>query len=333
MPAAQRQRAPCTSTAFCRTTARTAGPACGPQHTALTGHVAAERDPALARCPDACKRLTRVRGSRWTMHEAAHVVVCATAFAQAEFDRIGATVQRVPFGVDLDTFTPSRRDSRLRRELAAGAGVLLVHCGRRSREKHPQRSIDTVTALHAAGMRVRLAIAGDGPMRRTLERRARRLPVTFLGFLGRRRDVARLLASGRGARPGPARDLRPGRTRGAGLRDARGRLPVLGPGRDRRTGLRPGGDRRPCILRTSDPAPQSRRPGPPQTCRPRPRRAVRLALGGGPDGRRTASRLTGPISSVRRHGTFSTTSIRVRIGRSASWTWEAIRWSRFYALL
>jgi hypothetical protein len=52
-------------------------------------------------------------------------VVCATAFAPAEFDRIGTTVQRAPFGVDLDTFTvdldtftPARRDPRLRRELA-----------------------------------------------------------------------------------------------------------------------------------------------------------------------------------------------------------------------
>ena len=93
---------------------------------------------------------------------------------------------------------------RLRRELADGAGVLLVHCGRLSREKHPQRSIDTVAALHAAGMRVRLAIAGDGPMRRTLERGARHLPVTFLRFLGHRRDVARLLASADVAlAPGP----------------------------------------------------------------------------------------------------------------------------------
>ena len=51
------------------------------------------------------------------------VVVCATAFAQAEFDRIGAPTHRVPFGVDLDTFRPSRRDPRLRDELAAGAEV------------------------------------------------------------------------------------------------------------------------------------------------------------------------------------------------------------------
>jgi alpha-1,6-mannosyltransferase len=132
------------------------------------------------------------------------VVVCSTAFAQAEFDRIGAPVTRVPFGVDLDTFSPLRRDPRLRRELAQGARLLMVHCGRLSREKHPGRSIETAAVLHAAGMRVRLVVAGDGPMRRLLERRARHLPVTFVGFLGRRTDVARLLASADVAiAPGP----------------------------------------------------------------------------------------------------------------------------------
>jgi len=131
-------------------------------------------------------------------------VVCSTAFAQAEFDRIGAPVTRVPFGVDLDTFNPRRRDPRLRRELAPDAGLLMVHCGRLSREKHPGRSIETAAVLHAAGMRVRLVVAGDGPMRRLLERRARHLPVTFVGFLGRRTDVARLLASADVAiAPGP----------------------------------------------------------------------------------------------------------------------------------
>ena len=41
-------------------------------------------------------------------------------------------------------------------------------------------------------------------MRRALERRARHLPVTFLGFLGHRHDVARLLASADVAlAPGP----------------------------------------------------------------------------------------------------------------------------------
>jgi alpha-1,6-mannosyltransferase len=123
-------------------------------------------------------------------------VVCTTAFARAEFERIGArNVAQVPLGVDLATFSPRHRDPGLRSDLAAGADALLVHCGRLSPEKHPERSIDTVAALRAAGHRVRLVVAGDGPRRPHLERRAAGLPVTFLGFVRERRDLARLLAS------------------------------------------------------------------------------------------------------------------------------------------
>ncbi|WP_028926172.1 glycosyltransferase [Pseudonocardia acaciae] len=132
-------------------------------------------------------------------------VVCTTAFAGAEFDRIGArNVLRVPLGVDLAAFSPSRRDAGLRHRLAGPADTLLVHCGRLSAEKHVERSVDTVAALHAAGARVRLVVAGDGPRRTALERRARSLPVTFLGFLADRAAVATLLASSDVAlAPGP----------------------------------------------------------------------------------------------------------------------------------
>ncbi|MEU6641116.1 glycosyltransferase [Saccharomonospora sp. NPDC046836] len=123
-------------------------------------------------------------------------VVCTTAFARGEFDRIGApNVERVPLGVDLRTFSPALRDAGWRRTLSAGADALLVHCGRLSPEKHVERSVDTVAELTESGARVRLVIAGDGPRRRALERRARGLPVTFLGFLSDRAEVARLLAS------------------------------------------------------------------------------------------------------------------------------------------
>jgi alpha-1,6-mannosyltransferase len=123
-------------------------------------------------------------------------VVCTTAFAREEFDRIGApNVQRVPLGVDLAAFAPGMRDHGWRAALAGGADTLLVHCGRLSPEKHVERSVDTVAELTESGGRVRLVIAGDGPRRRALERRARGLPVTFLGFVSERTTVARLLAS------------------------------------------------------------------------------------------------------------------------------------------
>ncbi|WP_435068910.1 glycosyltransferase [Amycolatopsis thermoflava] len=143
--------------------------------------------PLARRVADAANR--RMAGNYDT-------VVCTTSFAREEFDRIGvANVRQVPLGVDLATFRPAHHDSGLRHELASGADALLVHCGRLSPEKHVERSVDTVAELTEAGDRVRLVIAGDGPRRRALERRARGLPVTFLGFVSDRTAVARLLAS------------------------------------------------------------------------------------------------------------------------------------------
>jgi alpha-1,6-mannosyltransferase len=108
------------------------------------------------------------RAARWVadvanarMAAAYDTVVCTTSFARAEFERIGArNVAKVPLGFDLATFSPLRRDTALRAGLADGAETLLVHCGRLSPEKHPERSIDTVAALRAEGHRVRLVVAG-----------------------------------------------------------------------------------------------------------------------------------------------------------------------------
>ncbi|WP_300007351.1 glycosyltransferase [Pseudonocardia sp.] len=145
--------------------------------------------------PDAAaRRVADAANAR--MAAAYDTVVCTTSFARAEFERIGAgNVAQVPLGVDLATFSPRHRDPDLRTRLAGDADALLVHCGRLSPEKHPERSIDTVAALAAAGHRVRLVVAGDGPRRPMLQRRAAGLPVTFLGFVPDRSRLARLLAS------------------------------------------------------------------------------------------------------------------------------------------
>lgn len=130
------------------------------------------------------------------MAENYDTVVCTTSFARAEFDRIAVSnVRRVPLGVDLVAFAPANRDAGWRHRLSSGADVLLVHCGRLSPEKHVERSVDTIAELTESGQRVRLVIAGDGPSRRALERRARGLPVTFVGFVQDRADVAKILAS------------------------------------------------------------------------------------------------------------------------------------------
>ena len=135
-----------------------------------------------------------------------HRVICTTGWAAAEFGRIDAgNVVRVPLGVDLDTFSP--RVARVRSRYVGEGQILLVHCGRLSAEKRPQRSLTTLATLRAEGMPVRLVVAGDGPLRPRLVRRAARagLPVTFAGFLPGRAELAALLASADVAiAPGPA---------------------------------------------------------------------------------------------------------------------------------
>jgi alpha-1,6-mannosyltransferase len=91
----------------------------------------------------------------------------------------------------------------LRASYAAAHNPLLVHCGRLSVEKRVDRSIEAVGALRQEGVDARLVVAGDGPRRESLERRARGLTplpdgrpaVHFTGFIADRTRLATLLAS------------------------------------------------------------------------------------------------------------------------------------------
>ncbi len=133
-------------------------------------------------------------------------VICTTAWAATEFERIGArNLVWAPLGVDLDTFSPP--GETVKAAYAAPGQALLVHCGRLAPEKKPQRSLNTLATLLRDGLPARLVVAGDGPLRRRLERRVARhvLPVTFAGFLSDRADLAALLGSADVAiAPGPA---------------------------------------------------------------------------------------------------------------------------------
>ncbi|WP_062795642.1 glycosyltransferase [Williamsia muralis] len=151
----------------------------------------------------AARRLADVANRRTA--QSYDTVVCTTDFAREEFDRIGATnVRRVPLGVDLRTFHPDRRDAGTRARWARTDQPLLVHCGRLSVEKHVDGSIDALGVLRDNGVDARLVIAGDGPMRGRLERRAAGLPVEFAGFITDQLALARLLASADVAlAPGP----------------------------------------------------------------------------------------------------------------------------------
>jgi alpha-1,6-mannosyltransferase len=123
-------------------------------------------------------------------------VVTTTNFAAAEFDEIGTSnVVRVPLGVDLETFSPAHRNEELRTKMAKGGDVLLVHCGRLSPEKKPERSLQVLRELLSRGINARLVYIGSGPLHKKLYDSSRDIPVTFWGYVANKNLLAQMIAS------------------------------------------------------------------------------------------------------------------------------------------
>jgi glycosyltransferase involved in cell wall biosynthesis len=86
-----------------------------------------------------------------------------------------------PGGVDTDRFRPGRHSAEMRARLTDGhpESSLLLYVGRLSAEK----GIERLKPILEAMPNVRLALVGDGPHRKTLERHFEGLPMHMAGFL------------------------------------------------------------------------------------------------------------------------------------------------------
>jgi alpha-1,6-mannosyltransferase len=156
-------------------------------HESLAGLLGVWGMPARDRLADRLNRRTA---------EMYDQVVCTTAFAAAEFRRLGVpNLAEVPLGVDLDGFHPDRADAVVRSRYARPEELLIVYASRLSADKRPELAVDTVAALRAGKVRAVLVVAGDGSRRAALAYRAARLPVRFAGHIADRSAVAGLLAS------------------------------------------------------------------------------------------------------------------------------------------
>ena len=123
-------------------------------------------------------------------------VVTTTNFAAAEFNEIGTSnIVRVPLGVDLETFSPAHRNEELRAKMLKGGDVLLVHCGRLSPEKKPERSLQVLRELLNRGVNARLVYIGSGPLHKKLYDSSRDIPVTFWGYVANKNLLAQMIAS------------------------------------------------------------------------------------------------------------------------------------------
>jgi alpha-1,6-mannosyltransferase len=122
-------------------------------------------------------------------------IVCTTAFAAAEFRRLGVpNLVEVPLGVDLDEFHPRKADEAVRARYARAGELLIVFCSRLSAVKRPELAVDALAVLRNDKVPAVLAVAGDGTRRTALAYRSARLPVRFTGHIAERSDVAALLA-------------------------------------------------------------------------------------------------------------------------------------------
>jgi alpha-1,6-mannosyltransferase len=123
-------------------------------------------------------------------------IVCTTAFAAAEFRRLGVpNLVEVPLGVDLRKFHPGAADPAVRARYARPDETLVVYCSRLSADKRPELAVDTVATLRGGKWPAVLVVAGDGSRRAALAYRSARLPVRFAGHIADRSAVAALLAS------------------------------------------------------------------------------------------------------------------------------------------
>lgn len=123
-------------------------------------------------------------------------IVATSHFGAREYQTsaasVGTPLVRIPLGVDLDTFHPTRRPVTLP---GAGNALRLVHVGRLSREKSPHLAVATAAELHRRGVPLTMDVYGQGPHLDELVAIAGDAPVTFHGHVASRLELARRIAS------------------------------------------------------------------------------------------------------------------------------------------
>jgi phosphatidylinositol alpha 1,6-mannosyltransferase len=135
--------------------------------------------------PGAAPALTRHLAR---LHRRATLTLAPSSSAVERLESLGVDRLRLwRRGVDVERFSPSRRDEDWRREIAPNGEVLVGYVGRLA----PEKQVEDLQAI-AALPGVRLVVIGEGPSRAQLERA---LPeARFTGFLGGD-DLARAMAS------------------------------------------------------------------------------------------------------------------------------------------
>lgn len=116
-------------------------------------------------------------------------VVTPSRFAADEWHRIGIKPRTVPWGVDIEEFSP-----RPPSESIGPKGMLrLAWVGRLSAEKRPDLALDALRVLVEIGVSAQLTVVGDGPLFDSLREGSAGLPVDMRGHVSDPAAVASIL--------------------------------------------------------------------------------------------------------------------------------------------
>lgn len=123
---------------------------------------------------------------------ATHYLACGKAAGNAIFG--GKPYELIPNAIDAAAlrFRAETR-CRMRRELELGDAFAVIHVGRFSEEKNHTFLLDAFAEVLQREPDARLLLAGDGPLRADMERKASALPEGSVRFLGVRSDIPALL--------------------------------------------------------------------------------------------------------------------------------------------
>jgi len=122
----------------------------------------------------------------YTLSEDARAVLARRRIARTDV---------LPLGVDIDMFSPVKRDPAFRHELGFDfRGPLLVYAGRVDNEKRADRLVAMFKQL-PRDLDAAMVMIGDGKLMERLKAQSKGLPIAFPGFEKDRTELARALAS------------------------------------------------------------------------------------------------------------------------------------------
>jgi len=128
------------------------------------------------------------------LHNRTQATFAPTLELCSELDAKGFKgLQLLSRGIDLEQFRPQRRSLQLRAEWGAGASTpVVLHVGRMAPEKNYPLLFRLFEAMRMANPALRFVLAGEGPLRESLQRA--HPECRFLGFM-ERSEIGRVFAS------------------------------------------------------------------------------------------------------------------------------------------